>query len=46
MIRVSLNADQIWPLLSDQYAESERVASRVMVANILLHELAVCTIRL
>lgn len=40
-IRILLNANNVWPLLTDEYSESEKVAVRVKLAMTMLHELAV-----
>lgn len=39
--RLCLSVNFIWPLLVDQYTESEKAGYRVMIARIMLHELAV-----
>lgn len=40
--RLCLSANLIWPLLVDQYTESEKIGYRVKIAMVILHELAVC----
>lgn len=40
-IRIFLSADTVWPLLVDEYSESEKVAIRVKLTMTIMHELAV-----
>lgn len=40
--RLCLSVNLIWPLLVDQYTESEKIGYRVKIAMVILHELAVC----
>lgn len=42
-IHIFLNANSIWPLLLDEYSESEKVGIRVKLATTILHELSVCS---
>ncbi|KAG8169727.1 hypothetical protein KVR01_000472 [Diaporthe batatas] len=39
--RLCLSVNFVWPLLVDQYTESEKAGYQVMLARIMLHELAV-----
>jgi hypothetical protein len=39
--RICLSANSLWPLLVDQSTESEKTGYRVMIARVMLHELAV-----
>lgn len=39
--RLCLSVNFVWPLLVDQYTESEKSGYRVMIARVMLHELAV-----
>lgn len=39
--RLCLSVNFIWPLLVDRYTESEKIGYRVMIARVILHELAV-----
>lgn len=39
--RLCLSVNFIWPLLVDRFSESEKLGYRVMVARVMLHELAV-----
>lgn len=40
--RLWLSVNFVWPLLVDQYTESEKIGYRIMIARVMLHELAVC----
>lgn len=40
--RLCPSVNLIWPLLVDQYTESEKIGYRVKIAMVILHELAVC----
>lgn len=39
--RLCLSVNFIWPLIVDRYTESEKIGYRVMIARVILHELAV-----
>lgn len=39
--RLCLSVNFVWPLLVDQYTESEKSGYRVMIARVMLHEIAV-----
>lgn len=40
-IHIFLNANTVWPLLSKEYTEGEKVAIRFKLASTMLHELSV-----